>query len=426
MSQPNKIRLGGWPEVQRKAKFFFWILLKFPFQLICFLPALLIVLTIRLLRPVFLIRFEAFVSWRIGHFTGNLELYLCELDAGINKPEINFLDIWYHPACPPSNFQLARMWRRKLHIGPSMLFGLVNIINDIIPRGCIHKIGLPTMVDRDVHNLLELFPPHLSFLPDEERRGQMGLRSLGIPDGKRFICLAVRDSSYLADQSPHIDWSHHNYRDCDIQNYILAAQELTEKGYFVIRVGAVVKEKMAVDNPMIIDYATNGLRSDFMDIYLGAKCMFCISNNMGFDGVPIIFRRPIVYVDTPQLKAIRTENSDSLSIIKGHWKRDEGRFMTFIEIFQSGADRFEESSEFSSLGIDLIESKPEEIKALVIEMEDRLNGKWKVTKEDEELQEKFWRIFKENVSTDPQYHGEIKSSIGAEFLKRNQRWLELI
>jgi putative glycosyltransferase (TIGR04372 family) len=163
-----------------------------------------------------------------------------------------------------------------------------------------------------------------------------------------------------------------------------------------------------------------------MDIYLGAKCMFCISNNMGFDGVPIIFRRPIVYVDTPQLKAIRTENSDSLSIIKGHWKRDEGRFMTFIEIFQSGADRFEESSEFSSLGIDLIESKPEEIKALVIEMEDRLNGKWKVTKEDEELQEKFWRIFKENVSTDPQYHGEIKSSIGAEFLKRNQRWLELI
>ena len=422
--QIRQLRQADWLTWKRKLKIISLVVVRLPVQLIAFLPALVIVVIIRLIRPIFLIRFQPFINWRLGHFAGNVELYLCELESGINKPEKNFFDIWFHPSCEPCNFQLALMWSRVLTIGPSTFFGLIDIINNLIPGGGPHKIGEPTMVDRDVHNLFEKFPPHLSFLPDEERLGQIGLRSIGIPDGKSFICLAVRDSAYLKDQSPHLDWSRHNYRDCDIQNYILAAQKLTERGYYVIRMGALVNKAMNSDHPMIIDYATNGMRSDFMDIYLGAKCMFCISNNMGFDGVPIIFRRPVVYVDTPQLKVIRTENINSISTLKGHWKSDESRFMTFFEMFESGAEKFEDSSEFEAMGIDLMESKPEEITALVIEMEERLNGKWKSTEEDERLQKKFWKIFQEHVSREPNYHGEIYSRIGTEFLKRNKHWLE--
>ncbi len=402
---------------KRKLKLFLQILARLPVLLIVFVPALLVVLTIRLIRPAFLIRFQRLISWRIGHFAGNTELYLCELDAGINKPETRYLDIWYYP-CTPCNQQLARMWNRVLHIGPATLFGLVDRINAMIPGGEIHRVGLNTKIERDVHNLLDRSPPHLRFLPVEERQGEAGLRALGISAGAPFVCLVVRDSAYLSDQSPQLDWSRHDYRDCDIQNYIMAAQKLAERGYYVVRMGAMVKEAMAVDHPMIIDYATNGMRNDFMDIYLGAKCAFCISTTLGFDCVPYIFRRPMVYVDCSPLGIIRTSSPNYISTVKKYWIRDEGRFMTFQEIFESGAGYFIHTSDYEAMGIDLLESAPEEIAAVVLEMEERMRGSWKSTEEDERLQRRFWELFPKT-----EYHGEIRSRMGADFLRWHKEWL---
>ena len=46
---------------------------------------------------------------------------------------------------------------------------------------------------------------------------------------------------------------------------------------------------------MIIGYAylQKNKRTEFMDIYLGANCEFCISTMCGFDAIPYIFRKPI-------------------------------------------------------------------------------------------------------------------------------------
>jgi putative glycosyltransferase (TIGR04372 family) len=53
--------------------------------------------------------------------------------------------------------------------------------------------------------------------------------------------------------------------------------------------GEIVKKKIKTKNPMIIDYATNGMRTELLDIYLAAKCDFCIypSEYEGF-GIPIL------------------------------------------------------------------------------------------------------------------------------------------
>jgi len=412
--QLKQIKEGGWQVCKRKLKFVFYAIARL---LIAFVPALLVVLIIRLISPVFLIRLQRLISWRIGHFAANIELYLCELDAGINKPEGRFLDIWYYP-CAPCNQQLARMWGRVLCIGPAILFGLVDCINSMIPGGELHRVGENLKKDRDVQGLLERFPPHLFFNFEEEKKGEVGLRALGIPEGAPFVCLAVRDSAYLHDQNPHLDWSRHNFRDCDIQNYILAARKLAERGYYVVRMGAVVKEAMKIDHPMIIDYAHNGMHSDFMDIYLGAKCAFCISTTIGFDAVPSIFRRPMVFVDCSPLELIRTSSPDYISTVKKYWLRDEERFMGFREIIESGASSFWVSSEYEAMGIDLVESTPEEIAAVVLEMEERLKGSWKSNKEDERLHCQFWDLFPKS-----ELHGEIRSRIGIDFLHRNKKWL---
>ncbi len=417
-----QIRRGGAAELGRKLRFIFPSLIRFPVTILELPLALLIVIAMRTLKPIYLLRLQRFISWRIGHFSTNTELYLCERDAGINIPTGRFIDIWYYVS-GDYNKQLNRMWGRLLHVGPSHLLKLTASLNSWIPGGDDHKIGENTQRDRDVHNLLDRYPPHLRFLPEEDMRGQAGLRSLGIPEGAPFVCMTVRDSIYLSAQSARgnnkVDWSYHNFRDCDVQRYVRAAEELTYRGYFVVRMGAAVRESMKTANPMIIDYAANGARNDFMDIYLGAHCEFCISTGTGFDGVPSIFRRPIVFIDHVPVGLLQTFCSRSLAITKKHWLTRQRRFMTFGEIFASGAAYFEDSKKFAEVGIELIESEPEEIALVVLEMEARLKGTWQATKEDAELQELFWKIYRKN-----EQHGEIRSRIGAEFLRKNRAWLK--
>ncbi len=412
--------------MERKTRIVMPTIIRFPLWLLEMPLAILIVLIVRLIRPFFVVRFQRFISWRIGHFAANTELYLCERDARINVPEGAFMDIWYHPT-NIYNKQLDRMWRRILNIGPRHLLGLVERLNSLLPGGEVHKIGTNTQGDRDVHNLFDRFPPHLSFLPEEEERGEAGLRALGVPEGAPFVCLHIRDDNYLRKSLPWRDWSYHDYRNCNIQNYILAAKELINRGYYVIRMGVVIKEPMNVVHPMIIDYAANGMRSDFMDIYLGAKCAFCISNGSGFDAVPYIFRRPIVYVDQVPLGIVHTSSPKFLITTKKHWLRGESRFMTFREIFESGAGYFFYSSEYKDMGIDLLESTPEEIAAVVLEMEARLKGVWKTTEEDEALQCRFWDIFPKKSTADWNsglLHGDIRSRIGADFLRQHKARLD--
>lgn len=415
--QLSQVRAGGWPIVRRKLNIILSMIVRLPLLVVEFPVSLMIVLLMRLIRPFCLVRLNRIIGWRIGHFAANLELYLCEREVGINTPSGRHLDVWYH-LCDVCNKQLDTMWRRRLHIGPGRLLRLADRINSLLPGGTVHKIGDNTCFDRDVHNLVDRFSPHLTFLDKEEAWGKSGLRALGIPEGAPFVCLIVRDSSYLHNQSAHIDWSYHNYRDCNIQNYVLAAQKLVERGYYVVRMGAVVEAEMDVDDPMIIDYATNGMRSDFMDIYLGAKCAFCINGNSGFEALPYVFLRPMVYVDYVPLGIMRTDSQRLIATIKKHWLRNEGRFMTFQEIVESGADYFFHSNNFEEIGIDLLESTPKEIAAVVLEMEERLKGTWQITKEDEELQKKFWEFFPKTP-----YHGEIRSRIGAEFLRLHKDFL---
>ena len=394
-------------------------------HILCLPFGLIFVLVIRLIRPWFLVRFEILVSERIGHFAANTELYLCERDAGINVPQKPYIDLWYSnwPVC---NHQLARMWSRVLHIWPAWLLAPAGKINSWIPGGKVHRVGDNTEIDRDVHHLLDRFPPHLEFLPEEEKQGQIGLRILGIPEGAKFICLNVRDSSYLERSLPWKSWDYHSYRNSDIQSYVLAVQKLAELGYYVIRMGVAVKEPLRVLHPRIIDYATSRIRTDFMDIYLGAKCEFCISTSSGFDAIPYVFRRPIVYVNSCPLGYFFTFNQNYFGITKHHFSRKKNRDLTLSEIFSQDVGFCLRTSEYESQGIQLVENSPEEIRDAVIEMVERLNGTWQPHEEDEVLQKHFWEIYGNALDRtgNRNLHGELRSRFGAIFLRNNPEWLK--
>jgi len=387
--------------------------------------AIPVLVVIRLISPWLLVRWGSLYSSRVGEFALSTEIWLCEQDAGINVPRQRHVDIFFMLR-PISNLQLATMWKRVLRVWPNWVRTPLNRANWLIPGGAIHKISINAQHDWDTHNLLDCFPPHLTFTAEEEARGEAGLRLMGIPAGTPFICLIARDSAFLNGLSPR-NWSYHNYRDNDIQNYVLAAEEIANRGYFVVRMGAKVLDAIKSDHPMVIDYATNGMRNDFMDIYIGAKCEFCISGGSGFNAVPNIFRRPIAFGNVVPLGSIWTSREQFVAITKHYWSVQDNRELTVGEIINRDIGFSYQTSDYESKGIQLIENTPEEIRDIVIELVERLKGTWQPHKDDEDLQRKFWAIFPADYKSEDgtKLHGDVRSHFGTVFLRNNRDWVQL-
>lgn len=422
-NQIRAIRHAGWTAVRR----LLYRLLRVVFLILLLVPVSIpLVIFIRLIRPWVLIRLHPISAHRLGHFALNCELYLCERDHGINVPRGNYADLGYYVHTYVSNTQLEKMWRRHLNIWPAWLLDPVYKLNRLLPGQDAHFIGERTFHDRDVNNLMDS-PPHLYFTNDEDLRGQAELLALGIPRSAKFICLISRDDAYLRTLvNPGGNFDHDHFRNASIENFLVAAEALADQGYYVIRMGKVVSSPLRSVNPKIIDYASSNFRNDFMDIYLGANCFFCIGIGSGFDEIPKLFRRPVCYVNIVPIGYLCTFQKESLAISKKLWLGNEQRWLTLREIFDEQLGYADHADEYKARNVSVVENSPEEIKNLVMEMLARLNGEWNPRPEDEELQARFWNIFPtkaRDIYRGTPLHSSINMRYGAEYLRNNIAWL---
>ena len=426
-----QIKRGGIIVISKKIRTIIILTLKIPFFLIL-IPCVIIT---RLASPWILIRLGKLNSGRIGHFAKEVELYLNDLDTGINIPKKKHIDFFFLKNNQVANRQLEKMFRKTIRIWPTFFlhpfYKLSQFMDIFLLNNNEHRIKFTL---RDYNNLLEKIKPHLKFTDQEEAEGQNFLQNLGFKKNDKFVCLLVRDAGYLNrhQKSSNEDpsrFAYHNYRDGNIDRYVLAAEELAARGYYVFRMGINVLKKFNLSNPKIIDYANLKIRSDFMDIYLGAKCTFCISTVAGFDEVPTIFRKPIAFVGVAPLALLESHNKDSLIIPRRHISKKTKKQLSISEIFYSNVATSLYSKEYDFNNIELEENEPEEIRDLVIEMDERLKGSWKVGSEDLLLQKKSWKIFEKNINNLNYYepfellHGKIKARFGAKFLRENRNWI---
>ena len=284
--QIQLLKKNGLSEVYRKINILSLLVIKFPLFTLGALISIVIIIFCICLRKNLIVK--KLICWRLGHFAGNTDFILNLIqDSKISKND--FL-LFYYP-CESCNDFL------KSKIDES-----ITTINKYVgvPLRWLSKFFFVDIIesDRDIYNLLDKYPPNFPLSKPEIDKGLKFLKSIGIESTDKWICLNVRDDSYLYNQSAHVgarvDWSYHDYRNCSISNYKEAAITLANLGYFVFRMGASVNEKFDVNHPRIFDYATNGMRTDFLDVFLGSSCTFAISNGTGFDALPYIYRRPIL------------------------------------------------------------------------------------------------------------------------------------
>ena len=367
-------------------------------------------LLMRVLRPVLLVRVGGLKAGRIGHFAANTEMYLVRKDLGSEGRRT--LDLFYLPTSV-SNDQLATMWRRTIRIFPFVRY--VFRANSVLPGGRIHKLSFPS--DRDTEDLLSRKQPHLEFTRDEIDLGLREMEVMGVPTGSDFVCFHARDSTYLDQVNPHQTWQYHRYRDCDVNTFVPAMNALVQSGYHALRMGSVVEKPLDTTVPGIIDYATHW-RTDFLDIFLSARCRFFVGCGSGIDEVAKIFRRPWARANIIPLEYASGSSRD-LFVPKKLWKREASRLLTFREMVESGLGHATDGQEFENAGVDIVDNTPEEITAVVLEMDARMNGTWQETDEDLDLQNRFRVTFASS-----ELQGSSMSRIGAEFLRQNRELLD--
>ena len=283
-------------------------------------------------------------------------------------------------------------------------------------------------IDREGY--LDRSPPTLKFNDAELKTGEAFLHSIGLDKNSKFVCLNVRDDSFLAKTKPvgwhtNRDWSYHNYRDSDIKTYVSAAEALANMGYTVFRMGAIVKEPLNSTHPRVVDYATNGMRTEFLDIFLGAHCSFTISTGSGWDSVVQMFQRPLILVNhLPLLNpALHTTNGvvypKVLKVTSGTC------FLSLNEAVRLNVAPAFFSNQFSDAGVEIRDLSSEELVEAVTEMAQRVEGTFVETPEQKEMQAKLKYILSTHpkLQPSPNYY-LIRAQFASCFLSRYPNFLD--
>ena len=430
VKQIINIKTYGTRELFRK----FYLLSKLIAKILIYIIAIIPCVIIRLISPWLIVRILKLRAGNFGDFISFTAAFYCKKKLNIDQPKKRHLDLAYiHYNDKIFNKQLAKMWKRKLNFLSGYLLHPISKVNKLIPGGEIYSLEyLYSKRVFNIDNLLEKCQP-LEFTVGEEICGRKMLKKFGLKDEDKFVCFDVRDGAYQLKKisARYRDWSYHDYRQTDINKFVLAAEELAKRGYYVFRMGVKVEKPFISNNPKIIDYANSNLRSDFMDIYLGAKCSCCITTATGFQDLPCLFRKPMAQLCVP-VGYLFTYRERFIHITKHHILKKEKRRLSLSEIFSHGLAYIHDAKIFEQKGIELVENTKEEIKDLAVEMVENLESKKKLNPEDEELQKTFRSLYASNIKRydlqrEPKnptiVHDQIKSSFSTKFLRKNKNWL---
>lgn len=342
------------------------------------------VLIARLVRPVIHIRFGRIRADRIGHLAIEPELYLCQRKENGNTE----LDLFFLDALPICNTVLADKWKEHFNIHP-WVKGLY-LANRLLPGWEAHEVALPDSILEERGALLDRHPPHISFTPDEIAQGEAFLEKCGCVS-KPFVCVINRDSAYLKNRYPEEDWSYHDYRNSPISNFFPAITRLCNMGYRVFRMGAATSSNDFPEIPNAINYAQYH-RTEFLDLYLLAKCRFILAGDAGLVSLAFALRKPTAYVDFPALAFVPGMPSDIILTSKKFRHTESGRLLPFKEAAEMGL--LSGSLDSRQLErVEVVNNTPEEIEWTALEMHDHLEERTQKNKSAKELQDAFWSLF---------------------------------
>jgi len=380
--------------------------------IICFLRFSIVSILI-IIRPFRMVKLAFIDGTRIQPFIVTPE-YLLRLQAVDPSPRKTHYLLLTDGICNNAVFEMIKRYFFCINLASYSVYFLL-----AFPRG---KSWIQPFVKYSYgHEIAPIFQKEkniMSFTAEEHAKGQAYLSLLGIGPDDWYACFANRDSAYLDEAMPNIDWSYHDYRDSSIGNYIEAMEYVAEKGGYALRMGAKVSESLSDKHGShIIDYASTN-RDEFLDIYLFAHAKFAVVGNTGISGFSAVFDVPYAFINLLPLNHSEPYTRSDIYMPKVLWWKNKKRPLNFLEMrdlgFFSGTSGIGRTEFYQNHCIVPEENTSEEILAVTQEINEVIDGIPR-PKAQMKLQKQFKDKFRSNFN---EY--EKATDISGTFLSRHQ------
>lgn len=202
--------------------------------------------------------------------------------------------------------------------------------------------------------------PLLDLEPELAARGASRLRAMGVPEGAWIVGLHVREDR----------WD--RVRDARVESYFPAIRAIVARGGWVVRMGDPAMTPLP-PMPGVVDYALGPHKSDWMDVYLWATGRFLVATLSGPYQIPPTFGRPCLLTNVAPVYAPAMYGADLL-LPKRYFSPARGRCLPYPELVATRVGLVSSSGHLASLGVELVDNTPEELREAAEEMLDRVEG----------------------------------------------------
>lgn len=381
-------------------------------------------ITVKLIEPFKRIRF-CFVGSETFRLCSDLDIYLRMREKGALHTNTTLIVV---PVERVINHTLLSLWDQHgvLISGPGFLVRLLNIL-----RPAMERLGVVDEIPRDADSTYFYgeVPSRVTLTADHHNKGQAALEKMGIGKDDWYVCFHSRDAAFRNAMRPVEDKSVGGSacRDSHVENYLPSAEEITRRGGYALRMNAWSDAPLQTENPKIIDYATH-YRTDFMDIFLGAKNRFFLGNSSGLFLIPLMFNKPVGSANwiPPGDPSFCKHH---ITIPKLYRWKGESRILSFPELYS--LKLFHSTATFSSeytylacdvgfdqLNLEPIENTADEILDLTLDLFDMVEGH-EPSPEFKEIQMEYARRFWAHFDCYP-ILARNKGFVSSRFLMRHK------
>lgn len=409
-----------------RVRFAIYRALRAAYRLALFPIALPVVAVILLLRRWVDLRVLPVNTSRFGHLFHDLDYRLTERDNLLANNKSWYLATPFRVDLRISSRLGVKMWRDCVKqknrtawlpsaIGVPLVWAIkrLGLESELIlynPK----KIGGRFNASSDVFGLTLKSSPNLRFSEKLASEAESHAKRMGLDLQRPIVCVHVRERHYHSVHARGLWVETMQFRNGQPLETTSAAARLADLGYQVVRMGVNELERLGIaDEKRIFDYATNGFRSELLDLYLVSKCQFILTNGTGLDAAAQAFRKPIYNfsIVAPMMLQIHRKFQICMQI---------ENISSGIRLSLQESLRLPKITDESLMrqGLRLIPNSPEEIAEFAEEAAARDRGVWKSTFEQQQLQSRALAI----LPSEFRRYG-IRAGFGSEFLQRHRDWL---
>jgi putative glycosyltransferase (TIGR04372 family) len=395
-------------------------------RFVYFLPSIIIILIALIIKPFKNIKFCRADMSRLGGITF-LDWYLSLNKLKKQKSEI--IICFYDSTINHINCYWFKIWRKKIFFLKNPAF--FDVLNFLVFQFKINQTLLindkflnqkkfiknNSLVElkyyKDLYNnYIKDYKPNIDIPKSDIEKEKFLLRSLNLKKLK-YVCFHNRDESFLYRNSNNQNWSHHSFRNSNIENYVDAASYINDQNFKSIRVGKETEIKLS--QKFIYDYANSKYQNDFADICVVKNCSFFVCSDTGISNVAECFRKPIVYVNFAVFNDLFNVStiSKGLIIFKKIYDTNSKKYLKFDDLKNLNIRGSNILEIIKQNNLKIEENSASEILEVTKEMYLRQIGNWQTNVNDDNKQKYFWNKYF------PGFNTSLSLKVGKKYLEEN-------